>query len=312
MNIERSRPRKTRELHNHHFDSTIWNDFAFRDDDIVIVDLRQVGHDLDAADRRPAALRRARRTSTSRRCRRGSTCACRRRTVKLPLVEAQTHRRFLKTHLPVDALVFSPKAKYLYIGRDGRDVVWSMLQPPRQRERRLVRGAERHARPRRPADRAAAGRQSRSTSATGWRATAIRSGRSGRTSARWWAIRDLPNVLLLHFDDAEARPAGRDPAHRRRSSRSRSTRTRWPAILEHCSLRLHEGATRPRACRWAARSGTAARETFIHKGVNGRWRDVLSAEDCAALRAVASRELGPECARWLAEGARAASLGKAA
>lgn len=45
--------------------------------------------------------------------------------VKLPLVEVQTHRRFLKTHLPVDALVFSPKARYIYIGRDGRDVVWS-------------------------------------------------------------------------------------------------------------------------------------------------------------------------------------------
>jgi aryl sulfotransferase len=29
-------PKKTRELHNHHFDSTIWNDFRFRDDDIVI------------------------------------------------------------------------------------------------------------------------------------------------------------------------------------------------------------------------------------------------------------------------------------
>ena len=27
---------KTRDLHNHHFDSTIWNDFRFRDDDIVI------------------------------------------------------------------------------------------------------------------------------------------------------------------------------------------------------------------------------------------------------------------------------------
>ena len=24
-------PRKTREFHNHHFDSTIWNDFSFRD-----------------------------------------------------------------------------------------------------------------------------------------------------------------------------------------------------------------------------------------------------------------------------------------
>jgi len=29
-------PQKTREFHNHHFDSTIWNDLAFRDDDIVV------------------------------------------------------------------------------------------------------------------------------------------------------------------------------------------------------------------------------------------------------------------------------------
>ena len=29
-------PVKTGELHNHHFDSTIWNDLKFRDDDIVI------------------------------------------------------------------------------------------------------------------------------------------------------------------------------------------------------------------------------------------------------------------------------------
>ena len=29
-------PVKTRELHNHHFDSTFWDDFNFRADDIVI------------------------------------------------------------------------------------------------------------------------------------------------------------------------------------------------------------------------------------------------------------------------------------
>jgi len=29
-------PRKTRELHNHHMDSTVWNDFAFRDGDVVV------------------------------------------------------------------------------------------------------------------------------------------------------------------------------------------------------------------------------------------------------------------------------------
>ena len=29
-------PIKTREIHNHHMNSTVWNDFKFRDDDIVI------------------------------------------------------------------------------------------------------------------------------------------------------------------------------------------------------------------------------------------------------------------------------------
>ncbi len=29
-------PIKTREIHNHHMKSTVWNDFKFRDDDIII------------------------------------------------------------------------------------------------------------------------------------------------------------------------------------------------------------------------------------------------------------------------------------
>src|SRR3546814_13254759 len=36
-------PQKTRELHSHHFDSTIWNDFRFRDDDIVIATYAKSG-----------------------------------------------------------------------------------------------------------------------------------------------------------------------------------------------------------------------------------------------------------------------------
>ena len=36
-------PRKRREMHNHHFDSTIWNDLKFRDDDIVIATYAKSG-----------------------------------------------------------------------------------------------------------------------------------------------------------------------------------------------------------------------------------------------------------------------------
>jgi aryl sulfotransferase len=37
------RPTNARELHNHHFDSTIWNDFWFRDDDIIIATYAKSG-----------------------------------------------------------------------------------------------------------------------------------------------------------------------------------------------------------------------------------------------------------------------------
>ena len=118
-------PKKIREMHNHHFDSTIWNDLYFRDDDIVISTYAKSGTtwmqqivaqllfgpdpDLEVAEMSPWLDLRVPP-----------------KEIKLPMVEAQTHRRFLKTHLPMDALLFSPKAKYIYIGRDGRDVVWSM------------------------------------------------------------------------------------------------------------------------------------------------------------------------------------------
>lgn len=45
---------------------------------------------------------------------------------KLAQLAAQTHRRFLKTHLPLDALPYFPEVDYIYVGRDGRDVFMSL------------------------------------------------------------------------------------------------------------------------------------------------------------------------------------------
>src|ERR1044071_947679 len=43
MDTQIAWPRKTRELHSHHFDSTVWNDFPFRDDDIIIATFGKSG-----------------------------------------------------------------------------------------------------------------------------------------------------------------------------------------------------------------------------------------------------------------------------
>ena len=41
-------------------------------------------------------------------------------------IEAQPHRRFLKTHLPLDALPFDEGVRYVVVGRDTRDVFMSL------------------------------------------------------------------------------------------------------------------------------------------------------------------------------------------
>lgn len=291
-------PVKQRELHNHHFDSTIWNDLAFRDDDIVISTYAKAGTtwvqqilaqmmfggdpDLAVADMSPWLDLRVPP-----------------KEVKLPLVEAQTHRRFLKTHLPVDALVYSPHAKYLYIGRDGRDVVWSMynhhvnanatwyaavndtpgrvgppLEPPPDSPRQyFLEWLDGDGFPFWPF----------------WES--VRS---------WWSIRDLPNLLLLHYGALKKDM----PGQMRRIAAFLDIpidESRWDTIVEYCSFDwMKANATKSvplGGAFWDAGAGV-----FINKGRNGVWRDELTKEDSRRYEERAEAELGAECARWLETG----------
>lgn len=294
-------PVKQRELHNHHFDSTIWNDLAFRDDDIIIATYAKSGttwlqqiisqlifdgaEGLEVAEMSPWVDLRVPP-----------------KEVKLPEIEAQRHRRFLKTHLPVDALAYSPKAKYIYIGRDGRDVVWSMYNhhcganefwydalnntpgrvgPPIGKPAETVRDyyfewLEKDGHPFWPF----------------W--DNVRS---------WWAIRSLPNLLMLHFNELKADLPGQI---RRIASfiDAEINESNFDAIVEHCSFDyMKANATKSVPLGGAFWDGGA--QTFIHKGLNGRWRDVLSADEQAEYEAIARRELGDECAAWIAGGSAA-------
>ncbi len=291
-------PQKLREMHSHHFDSTIWNDFSFRDDDIIISTYAKSGTTwvqqivsqllfngqagLPVAEMSPWLDLRVPP-----------------KQIKLAEIEKQTHRRFLKTHLPVDALVFSPKARYIYIGRDGRDVVWSMYNHHANANRAWYEALNdtpgRVGPPiERPPD-------SIRQYFNDWLA------RDGHpfwpfweNIRSWWDIRALPNVLMLHFENLK-----RDmPGEIRRIAGFLGIAVdeeKWPDILKHCSfdyMKANAGATVPLG--GAFWDGGA--QTFINKGVNGRWREVLSAEENAAYEKRAAVELGPACARWLASG----------
>jgi aryl sulfotransferase len=292
---------------NHHMDSTIWNDFAFRADDIILATYAKSGTTwmqqivgqilFDGAEGLALAAMSP-----------WMDLRVPPKEVKLAEVAAQTHRRFLKTHLPVDALVFSPEAKYIYVGRDGRDMVWSLhnhhlranehwygalndtpgrVGPPIGRpdpdpRRYFLNWLENDGAPFWPH----------------WEN--VRS---------WWAIRDLPNVLLVHFQDLKddlpgqiARIAAFLGAAPDAGALAR--------ITGHCTfdyMKAHADEVTPLG--GALWEGGGA--SFIHKGTNGRWQGTLTAADVAAYEARALAELGPDCAAWLAGGAPATAAGSA-
>ena len=217
--------------------------------------------------------------------------------VKLPAVEAQTHRRFLKTHLPVDALVFSPRARYLYIGRDGRDVVWSMYNHHASANAAWYAALNdtpgRVGPPIEPPP--------SSTSAQYFLDWLERDGHPfwpfWENVRSWWAMRALPNVSLLHFAELKTDL----PRQIRRIAHLLDIaidESRFATIVEHCSFDwMKANATRSVPLGGAFWDGGA--ETFIHKGTNGRWRDQLTSTDVERYEARARAELGDECAIWL-------------
>ena len=291
-------PVKTREMHNNHFDSTVWNDFPFRDDDIIIATNLKSGttwvqqiisqllfngeEGLPVADMSPWLDLRIPP-----------------KEVKLPEVEKQTHRRFLKTHLPIDALVYSPKAKYIYIARDGRDVVWSsynhhasandlwyealnetpgLVGPPMERPTDDVRQyfldwLEKDGYPWWPF----------------W-----------ESIKQWWDIRHLPNMYLLHFqnllDDMEG-----EIRKIAAFLEIPIDESKWDEIVEHCTFKYMKANATP-SVPLGGIFWDGGAEQFVYRGTNRRWEDTLTEEDVRRYLETAEKELGPECAHWLRTG----------
>ena len=291
-------PKKTREFHNHHFDSTIWNEFAFRDDDIIIATYAKAGTtwtqqivaqllfdgdaDLSVAEMSPWVDLRVPP-----------------KEVKLPLLEAQTHRRFLKTHLPVDAIQFSPKAKYLYIRRDGRDVVWSLYNHHSNANKTWYDALNNTPGLVGPPIEPPSGdiRQY-------WREWLDRDGHPfwpfWENVRSWWAVGSLPNVKFIHFANLKRDMAGEIRAIAKFLGIA-INESRWEAIVKHCSFEwMKTNATK--SVPLGGAFWDAGAEVFINKGVNGRWSETLMPEEVAEYEKRSRDELGEACAHWLATG----------
>lgn len=295
MNIDW--PKKSREIDDMFMESSRWNGFAFRDDDVVIATYGKAG--TTWVQQIVAQLIFAGRDVPVGELSPWLEFRMFPRDAVLGSLAAQKNRRFIKTHLPVEALVFSPRAKYIYIGRDGRDVIWSYhafhsgfkAPPPDVLKFLLAQGVTLPP----PAN------------------PDIRQyyhdwlDKDGDTFEPffphvqgWWNIRRLPNVLLLHYNDLKADM----PREIRRVADFLGISVApdvWPKVLEHCTFDYMKRQAESVAPLGAANL-EGGRTAFFHKGTNGRWRDVLTAAESKKYEDLAAQKLTPDCARWLATG----------
>jgi len=287
-------PIKTRELRKYVVDSRLWNDFVFRDDDIVVSTWAKSGTTLTQQIVAQLVFEGADVYGPNLSPWIDLFVAGDEKAV----AAAQTHRRFLKTHLPLDTIVYSPKAKYLFVGRDGRDVFWSWYN---------------HWNSYLPEDLAHTSSFYPDEPPIGYPNPDIRIAFHDWLDSDaypnppffshtqgWFDARHLPNLMLLHYADLRADLPGQiraiadflaidiDPA-------------RFDSIVHHCSLDYMRSKAEAEAPHMKGIFKDGA-NSFFHKGTNGRWKDVLGPADLARYQGEVERNLTPECAHWLETG----------
>lgn len=293
--LPQARIEPARILRNVLVDSRRWDDVVFRDDDIVVATwsksgttwMQQIvcqlvtGGDPEAYGQAMSPWIDARMMDDA-----------------IGVIEAQEHRRFLKTHLPADAMPIDPRVRYIVVDRDARDVFWSwhhhycgfsdwfyaMINavPDRQgpqlpRPEPDVRKAYLH-----------------------WlKYDDEPSGAFWPHIQSWWDIRDRPNVLHVHYNNLKSDLEG-EVRRVAEFLEIEIDEDMLPAILDHCGIdHMREVAKQAEFLDMAFDGGAG---TFINKGTNGRWRDVLSDQEIAFADEKAAEQLTPDCAHWLRTG----------
>lgn len=213
-------------------------------------------------------------------------------------LEAQQHRRFIKTHTPLDGIPLEPLATYIVVARHPLDMAVSLYhqgsnidreqlaaltgkpelaQPRARRPLRewLVRWAGKDADPREDMD---------SLCGVLWHLSDA------------WARRDRPNVILVHYADL----AGDRPAEMRRIAGLLGIEVpeqAWPGLVsaagfEQMSARSAELVPTPDGLL----KDPAA---FFRRGSSGAGREVLSSAEYDAYLAHAARLAPPDLLEWL-------------
>lgn len=211
----------------------------------------------------------------------------------LEQVDAQKHRRYIKTHTPLDGIPYFEECTYLAVFRDPRDVYCSGIN---HRDNMNDQELALSAFPSGP--NAFHDWLERVREPGTWDLQSLDS--LTHFFKTYWAYRDVPNIHLLHYSDMK-----RDL----RGAIAKIAAAAGVSIDDGFLDAMTEAASfesmKRKAEQFAPESGTGmwkAESNFFARGANEQWREVLSDTDLAAFEARIAELLPPDQAAWLIGG----------
>jgi len=298
-----------REYRNHHLDSTRWEGFVPRDDDIVVTTAYKAGTTwtqriLASLILGPTPLELT-----------GASPWIDARFLGpiepiLASLEAQTHRRFVKSHLAADGLPYLPQVKYLVVGRDTRDVfmsLWNHYSGYTDTAYALFNDADRPGPelPRAPASPRELWPRWISEGWFEWEPDGWPFWSHHHHLSTWWQSRNADNIMFVHYGDLSTDTRG-EIQRIAEFLGIEVPEESWPSLLRSVTLEtMRTEAQRAGDTSSLVFEGGAAR--FFFQGRNGRWRDVLDEADLAMYDAAAA-QLDPSLRKWLEGGRHAITM----
>ena len=224
-------------------------------------------------------------------------------------LQAQTHRRFLKTHLPLDGIPFHDEVSHIHVARDGRDAAASYHNHLLRLSPALIEEFNRNGLedptlgrpvPRPPEEFREFFRWWLTTEAIPGEGECAPVLSMFKLVQTYWDQRKAANMLLVHYADLRKDLTG-EMRRIARFLRIDVPDHLWPRLVRAASfdeMRKAGSKLMPQMEK-GMQGGT---DSFFFKGTDGRWKGLLGPEELALFeRKVASR-LSPACAAWMESG----------
>ena len=220
--------------------------------------------------------------------------------------EAQTHRRFIKSHTPLDGLPYRRAATYLFVARDPRDIFMSMLNHMDNSNDAAGEVLQANSTRSRveldemPTDLASMLRAWLTTGCFDWEDDGWPFWSLFSHATSFWKFRTLPNIHFIHYADLLRDLDG----EMRRISGILGIPVNegiWPSLVEAARFDAMKGAADQMApdVDWG---GWKDNSRFFNQGGSGKWQTAFSDDDLAFYEEAVARKLPEDLRRWLHEG----------